>query len=568
MITNIFILLTYISLLYIIFGNNCLYCQDKVTTKEFETIIEEIERLTKIIDEMENKKDEYKDENDLNDVQSEIGNLKDDLFEISEILETVERKSLMDIIDIGAELRTRTDWFDFKGHDNISYTDIKTNYVHERVHMLPSNRLRLNMKAILSENFLFRSRLTMNHFWADDDEPGYPEANFLNKARIQGNIKLKCERAYIDYFFSLIDKIPMALSFGRIPTTDGLPTDLRENSPRKSTYPSLAYDVETDGIAFSILLDKLTHLPNSALRFGWMLRHDDNQQYIENNHLSDKKGIFRDDTMTMDDIHMIIAQAETGLPYFLGGSLIIFNCLYIPNVPCLDLRYSKDIYPFYYNESQILYPEIPDSLGRLIKLTFFIESKGFLGYNLDWFVGASYVNTKAKGALKFMFNPQALQIPASPVLARDAYDIYQNLIHLNPNFESILKDLQKVPPPIGLLNDDGVSDRDEYAFHIGFRFNINNKLLNIPKIGVEYNKGSKNWFGASSASEDPLNKLNIRGQVWDFYYIQPLNNYFYFRLGYTMTWHDYTNNTNFYYGNSYIVDHKINNIYLLMDARF
>jgi Protein of unknown function (DUF3373). len=84
----------------------------------------------------------------------------------------------MDKIDLRAELRTRLDWYDFKGHDTIPFTsEIIGIEKHERVHALPTNRLRLNLHASISSWLQFHSRLSMTHIWGDDDYPVYPEMN-------------------------------------------------------------------------------------------------------------------------------------------------------------------------------------------------------------------------------------------------------------------------------------------------------------------------------------------------------------------------------------------------------
>jgi Protein of unknown function (DUF3373). len=77
-----------------------------------------------------------------------------------------------------------------------------------------------------------------------------------------------------------------------------------------------------------------------------------------------------------------------------------------------------------------------------------------------------------------------------------------------------------------------------------------------------------NIVGFSDASEDPLHKLSTRGKVWDVYYIQRLNRYLTFRLGYTDVYQDYSYGSSFYFGAPHKLDHHIKNTYFLIDARF
>ena len=118
-----------------------------------------------------------------------------------------------------------------------------------------------------------------------------------------------------------------------------------------------------------------------------------------------------------------------------------------------------------------------------------------------------------------------------------------------------------------VLNDDGTSDRTGTAFQLGVRANLPFKGLNEPKFGVEYNKGSKYWVGMSMAAEDPLHKLDTRGDAWDIYYIQPFSRYFSARVGYTMIHYDYSGSGS-YYGTPLEADQDVTNAYFLIEARF
>ena len=177
------------------------------------------------------------------ELMEQINTLEEDIEELNQRLDEVETKTLVDRISFGAELRTRFDWFHFEDKD----IDDK-----DSVNMLPSNRFRLNMKADVSDNIKFTGRLVVYKNWLDDS---ITTTRDMNRSRVPTDTTVKLERATMDYFF---DSIPAALTFGRLPITDGLPTDLRENTPRKSTYPSLAYDVEGEGIALSYGLEDLS----------------------------------------------------------------------------------------------------------------------------------------------------------------------------------------------------------------------------------------------------------------------------------------------------------------------
>jgi len=535
----------------------------KMTHEDYEIIKEKVIELKQRIKRLEKRKHHLIDKQK---IARQIDDLNDDIEEYSEILHKVERKSLLDLINLNAELRTQFDWFSFKGHDYEPYTTIKIgDEKHEHVRMLPTNRLRLGLRANLSENFKFTSRLGMTRHWSDDDIPVYPELNFMNTSRKPSNLDVKVERAYIDYFFTLAHHLPIALTFGRLPTTDGLPTDLRENTPRKSTYPGLAYDCESDGIALSFLMDHYLPLRQSAFRFVWVRRVDDNTQYFMDQTLSDKYGVYRVDEESMDTLSIYIAQMETYLPDPFHQTLFMLNYLWIPDAPASDLRYDPNLQPFYDSDIPMVYADVPDTEGEFSKLTCLLESKDFLQSGLDWFIEISFLKSKAEGALHFMFDPSALGLPGEPILARDAYNEYHNI---SPSHANDLEALRKAPPSIGLLNCDGESDRSAHAIHIGFRYKLPLDQFNYPKLGMEYNYGSQYWFGMNAGSADKLNKLDIRGSVWDLYYIQPINRYFMTRLRYTQVHFDYDDGMSFYHGEPMEIDHRVSQFSIVLDARF
>jgi len=533
-----------------------------VTPEEIMPILDEIDRLEKRLDELDQQQETEKLPEDS---QRLLKYLKQDMDELTEVLERVETKSIVDRLEIGSEIRTRIDWYSFRGHDNIPFTNYPLgNNLHERVHMQPSNRFRLNLRAQISDNLKFTSRLTMQRHWSDDDFPVYPNVNFLNATRVPGNTHLKVERAYVDYFFEPHEMLPIALTFGRLPSTDGLPTDLRDNTPRKSTYPAIAYNVESDGIGLSLDLEPMTNMPKTAARLVFSLRYDDHEQYFLGTQLSDKQGVYRIDEEAMDPVYFIVFQLESHIPDNFGGCIAMMNFLYLPQCPKPDFRYDNNLAAFYAND-RLLFTQGNDSLGYLYKYTFFIESKEFFGFNFDWFAGLSYLKTHGTSAVQFMLDPGKLGLPYAPVPAREAYNRFASL---SPNHAAQLKELQNAPTPIGLLNNDGTSDHDAHCIHIGGRFDVPLPISHPPKLGIEYNHGSQYWANFGEASEDPLHKLATRGEAWDLYLLQPVSRYFMLRFGHTVTRNDYDQNLSFYYGEPLAIDHQITNTYLLLDAKF
>ena len=121
--------------------------------------------------------------------------------------------------------------------------------------------------------------------------------------------------------------------------------------------------------------------------------------------------------------------------------------------------------------------------------------------------------------------------------------------------------------PMGLLNDNGKGSHTGWAVYTGFRYTTPFAKLNYPKFGFEYNHGSKYWFSFTQGSTELYNKLATRGDVFDFYYIQPLNKYLFCRLGYTILNYDYTG-SGWHIGQPLETDKSLKDFYFLINLYF
>jgi len=438
---------------------------------------------------------------------AEVASIKEEMGEMSTILQNVERKTLMDRVQMGVELRTRVDWFSLRERVKTKTLFGKTKYTHndDEVQALCSNRFRLNMRAEVADNLIFNGRMVVYKNWTDD--PYEDPSNYANRSRNPSSNDVKLERAYVDYFFTPHPLLPMALSFGRFPTTDGMPTEFRENTTRKSTYPGLAYDFETDGASLSFMLENLTGLKNSAVRFLYGRSVNDNDYQI-----------YRTQSWYdghLDDQDVYVAQFETET---IKNSLFVINYFYMPEFGQPDLSY-KGVNPV----------KLSSNLGSYSKLTFFFEAKKFLDSNFDWFAGYAQQWAHSDGKATWGLGPIPLQT-------------------------------------VGLMsNGDADDDRNAHALYVGMRYNIPWEMLSNPKIGVEYNQGSKYWLGLNGGAEDPLRKLTTRGNAWDFYYLQPITKNFMVRVGHTFVHQRYVYAP---VGQPDRLNSDIRNTYMLLDANF
>jgi hypothetical protein len=142
--------------------------------------------------------------------------------------------------------------------------------------ILYTNRFRLNMDAKVSDNLSFSGRLAMYKAWGMQENPTAVGPYYMNSfSQMDGatthqpnDSVLRVDRAYINWIN--IADLPMWISVGRRPTTDGPPAQLRmglDNNARMATpvnFMDYAFDGATIGAVFQNPFDFMGY---SKIRF-------------------------------------------------------------------------------------------------------------------------------------------------------------------------------------------------------------------------------------------------------------------------------------------------------------
>jgi len=430
-----------------------------------------------------------------------------EMSDIYDVLDTVETRSLMDRIDFGAELRTRVDNFKVENH---ALLDTSNPAAPPKLVGLRddsndnhwSNRFRLNMSADIMEGLTFNGRLTVFKNWGDND-PSNMFGDF-NAAHVPDDSTVKLDRAYVDWVPEN-SPIPVALTFGRHPSTEGPPAEFKENRQRQSTYPSLIFDAESEGLVVTFGLERYLGLRNSGLRFayGKIFQSDDNMDS------------YLDELNSVDDVNIGAVFFETEIPS-LDESLLVLS--YIKTFGMVDNPLAPNI-----------------DIGDLELFGLHGQAFNLFDSGLDFFASFGLDRGHANGgSIPF------LQVPDGA----GGFNMVNG----------------------GLLSMFGEKDQTGYSIYSGLRYNIASDKLHNPKIGFEYNYGSQYWFSFTTGAE-LFNKLAVRGHVYDFYYIQPFNRYLFLRLGYTLVNYDYTGSGN-HIGQPMDSDAKLRHFSAMLDCRF
>ncbi len=116
-----------------------------------------------------------------------------------------------------------------------------------------------------------------------------------------------------------------------------------------------------------------------------------------------------------------------------------------------------------------------------------------------------------------------------------------------------------------MTNNQNVSliDGKGYAYQIGLRYDASKKF----KVGYEFNHGSQKWFSFTQGSEDPMNKLATRGNVYDVYGIYQMDMNQFVRAGYTKIDYDYTG-SGWHIGTPIPTDDEAKRLYMTYNVKF
>lgn len=445
-----------------------------------------------------------------------LDRIADDINNIYDTLDQVETKTLKDRINMGAEYRLRYDYYAYKDlrvstYDGVAPTTRETAYDDGNF----TNRFRINMDANISKSLKFHARLAAYHAWGDHDQ--HELVNFNNDGNavhILGDNNLKIDRFYIDWIPQGFP-VPLAITVGRHPSSEGPPVEYKENRKRQSTYPALFFDGETDGIVATIGLERYIGLENAGLRlaYGKVYRSDMNDTDVS----------WLDDFDTKDS-DIAAAFFESKIP-FVDNSLMVLSYAHVFNLPA--------------SMTEADGTGAPDMiLGDIDFYGVHFQASDIGNSGFDFFVSGSINET-------------------------------------DPN-----NDAENATWQTGLLNgrpgtaDLSANDQTHIGWGVlaGFRYTLPINALNNPKLGFEYNHGSKYHFTMTSGANELYNKLAVRGDVYDVYYIQPVSRNLFFRVGYTQAQYDYTGSGQAAWEPLSLdrmnLDTTMENIYFLMDVRF
>jgi len=343
----------------------------------------------------------------------------------------------------------------------------------------------LKLARDITEDLKFNGRLSMYKYWADSD-PNLQSSRDSMQGRRPGDSALYVERAYVDWVMKE-GEIPLILTLGRQPSSDGPSHNFKDNTVRKSTYSALAFDGAADGAVLTANLAKSTGMENNAFRIAYGKGYQAHENTYPTN-----LNFTGSDLNTTSGANL---EDTTIIGFFLDGAIpTISNTLVqLGYVTMSDLVFTD------MSTGNVNKMGSNENLGDFAIYGVMAEGTNLFDSGLDLF--AHYGISKA--------SPNGRFVGGYGLNSSDT-------------------------------NGDGVADKaeeDGSAYWLGFRYTIPN---NLGKFGYEYNHGSKGWFNMTVGSNSLTNKLATRGDAHEIYYLYELNRYAHLKAGYQMIDYEYT----------------------------
>ena len=457
-------------------------------------------------------------EDELKSIKTDMKYHQDDLDERMPIIESIERKSILDKVNFSPELLIRFDKMDYKtgkieGENTIIQAphpmqgEQRRDEYSKDFDLAAAIRFRLNMSADLGENVKFQGRMVFMN-----SSQSHQRLCILSRdiKSAESSSAFDVDRAYVDYTPNKTSAYPFTFSFGLLPTTGGTPMQYAQNTSRKSVFPALVFDMNTYGLIGTQKLGKSTYI-RAILAKAYTMRatfypYQCNRENIDNANIA---GIYADTKFN-----------------FLGKSLLSFG---------VNMLHDLKAHPY-------LGPDVGSAdahiLGNMITFG--------LGLDID----------KVAGSDATLFMHTAISNPHGNGESDD-YKIthYANGVGLTNAGK------------IGFTEADYASGEmlssNGYSIYLGAK----HKVTPTIQIGAEYNYGSKYWFSATQGAEDMYNKLATRGQVIEAYGIWNFHKNLSTKLGFMQSDEEYTG-SGWHFGEPAKKDATQSISYLTFEAKF
>jgi len=377
--------------------------------------------------------------------------------------------------------------------------------------LIYTNRFRLNMDAKINQNLSFSGRLAMYKVYGDSSEVKFMNGS-LSDVYLDGNTAsvphgdiLHVERAYFNYKKDL-GEIPINLSLGRRPATDGLTSEYGNYSLEGGSPAATIINWQFDGASLNFGLEDKTGIPGAAFKLCYGVGFESgygNSYSLDGSSVVDDAtfGGFIATFFDNDETSMVLNYAHAwDITDGFSGTVVM------PFIP--------------YENSDGTITFTPNTGGYISRM----QASSNIG---DFDMASLVLRTNLAERLAdidFFLAPSWSRTDPSGISSSTYYQMMgQGLVSTadaNGNLDS----------------------HNGYCVYTGVLFPMPLEA----RLGLEYNWGSEYWFNMTGAEDSLIaSKLAARGQVYEAYWIQPIyKDNFFVKLGGQYYDYEYTGSGN------------------------
>jgi len=350
--------------------------------------------------------------------------------------------------------------------------------------ILYTTRLRLNMDARVAKNVAFSGRMSVYKPWGASTQVGVfngqSNTMFMDAAEpgVPGSSTLHLDRAY--FTWSKINDMPVYLSLGRRPSTDGPPMHYRHDEMRAGTPMGTIIDFQFDGATLGYnFSDKTT------IRACYGLGYE--SQYGNGSLLKTPQDRLKDASFfgfNIDAYNTQEMQIQTTIARAFNITDGFNGMVIMPNDPVSGQAMPGPIMTRYS-------PSV--NMGEFDLASIMVARRDG---PFDWFVTGSWSKSRPEEGITTPFGGMFAD-PFAPV-----------------------------------------EEQTGSMYYLGARYNLSNDKT---KLGLEWNKGSQYWFNFAPSQDDIIApKTSTRGTVIEGYVTHRINSKFVMKLAYINYDYDYS----------------------------
>lgn len=424
--------------------------------------------------------------------------LQDQIFELEDRLDAVERATVLDRIQLSGDFRFiyNAVWYEGPSpnpYDRVDPMAPTTRIINQTNPEIWSMRFRIKFRAEPVDSVRVTARLSMYKIFGDADSPAFIQDSM--STRIPRDAGVRFDTAWLDWF----PTDWLSFSGGRIAYAGGNPGELRNNSSvRQGTWGLHMVDGEYDTVNMTFNMSRL--LDEWYLRVFYASWFNDDDQ--------DVFGGFPFLNSGTEPLRIVGGNLDLKIPG-LGNNFVQLGYYIVPKFrpftvpipdPAFDPSMDHTRAPAFLNGSLLFPSQMPSSLGRYQNVSGLVQFYDIGGIGLDLF---------AAGAIGF----------------------------LDPNGQGIGYELpnpmtgERGTTPFLVLTSQG-DDGKTYFGYAGFRYTLPWEALNQTKLGFEWNYGSRYSLSFAVQTDQLVTKLATRGMAYEAYIIVPVNDHLFFRASY------------------------------------